>query len=115
MTSPFDVMVKEGIWPIEGEQNPEIRMESVKSLLNRLVDGTPAITISHRCKMLRKGFNGKYRFRRMKTSVEQYTDKPEKNDVSHIHDALQYLATRLFPVGFDMNAKAPRVVGGFSR
>jgi len=113
MTSPFDVMIKEGIWPVEGEQNPDIRVESVKNLLNRMVDGVPAITISPRCQMLRKGFRGKYRFRRMKTSVEQYTDKPEKNDVSHIHDALQYLCTRMFGIWNDPSARVPRVIGGF--
>ena len=27
----------------------------------------------------------------MQVSGERYTDKPDKNDYSHVHDALQYL------------------------
>ena len=46
--------------------------------------------------MLRKGFNGKYQYRRLNTSGEKYVDKPDKNEFSHIHDALQYVATYLF-------------------
>lgn len=112
MTSPFDIMVQEGIFPVGGEQNPEVRIESVKNLLGRLVDGKPAIEISHKAKMLRKGFSGHYRYRRMMTSVERYTDKPDKNDASHIHDALQYLCTRLFGVfGGMKDMKPPRVNG----
>jgi hypothetical protein len=43
--------------------------------------------------ILIKGFRGEYRMRRLQVvGQERYTDKPEKNLVSHIHDALQYAA-----------------------
>ena len=116
MRSPYDVMMDEGIFPVNGEQNPELRIESVKQLLNRMVDGKPAIILSHRAKMLRKGFNGHYRYRRMQTSIERYTDKPDKNEASHIHDALQYACTRLFGIfSADVNARPPKVVGASAR
>ena len=46
--------------------------------------------------MVRKGFNGGYRYRRMKVSGSRFTDKPDKNEYSHPMDAVQYVATRLF-------------------
>ena len=43
--------------------------------------------------MLRRGFNGRYHWRRIQLAgTERYKDIPEKNDYSHLHDALQYLA-----------------------
>jgi len=112
MTSPYDVMYDVGIVPEDGLQDPVIRVESVTNLLNRMVDGSPAITISHRCKMLRKGFSGAYHYRRLKVSKERYVDKPDKNEFSHIHDALQYLCTRLYGAGVSTKkAVMPKVVG----
>jgi hypothetical protein len=48
--------------------------------------------------MLRKGFMGRYQYRRVKISgaSERYHDEPDKNEFSHPHDALQYVATRVF-------------------
>lgn len=69
-----------------------LRREAVASVLNRMVDGSPGFVLSPACKMLRKGFSGGYRYRRVKAaSGDYYTDKPEKNEFSHPHDALQYL------------------------
>jgi len=79
-----------------GEQNPAIRIESVKKPLNTMVAGKPGLVLSPTCKMLRKGFQGGYQFRRLQTSDERYTESPDKNQYSHPHDALQYVATRLF-------------------
>ena len=40
----------------------------------------------------RAGFQGGYCYRRMRvTGDERYTDKPDKNRYSHVHDGLQYL------------------------
>ena len=69
----------------------EKRLDVVKKRLNIEVDGKPALLITENCRMLRKGFLGNYQLRRLKTSGEKYTDKPDKNEYSHIHDALQYV------------------------
>jgi hypothetical protein len=67
------------------------RLEAVKWFLTRMTDGDPAFLLSPKCKILRKGFNGGYQYRRLQTSgTERYTLKPDKNDYSHPHDALQY-------------------------
>jgi hypothetical protein len=49
------------------------------------------LLVSPDCPMIIKGFRGEYRMRRLQlVGKERYTDKPEKNLVSHGHDALQY-------------------------
>lgn len=68
------------------------RLDAVNSLLSRLVDGQPALLLSPKCKTLRKGFNGGYKFNRVQVAGdERYKDQPDKNKYSHPHDALQYL------------------------
>jgi len=72
------------------------RRESVAGYLTRLIDGKPAFLLSPRCKSLRKGFNGGYRYRRLQLAGEaRYKDEPEKNEHSHPHDALQYQGLKL--------------------
>lgn len=68
------------------------RRESVAWFLNRMVDGMPAFVLSPRCKVLRKGFNGGYKYRRMQVAGQEavFTEQPMKNRFSHPHDGLQY-------------------------
>ena len=63
---------------------------AVSSQLTKMVEGKPAFLIDRRCQQLIKGFGG-YQYRRMEVSGERYSDKPDKNMFSHIHDALQYM------------------------
>ena len=70
----------------------EPRLGAVRDFLTRMVDGQPGILISRSCKIVRKGFNGGYKFERVQVAGdERYRDKPCKNRYSHPHDALQYL------------------------
>lgn len=85
------------------------RVEAVRWFLTRLTDGQPALVIHPRCKTLRKGFNGGYRFRRLAVSgPERYTSQPDKNRFSHVHDALQYLALRARSGGVVQVVDRPR-------
>ena len=68
-----------------------LRLESVSSPLNRMVEGQSGLLIDPRCRNIIKGFEGGYQYRRLQVSGERFDDKPEKNHYSHIHDALQYL------------------------
>lgn len=81
--------------PIEPAPSNELdlRLDAVRDDLLANLDGeTPALRISKRCKVLRKGFASHYRYaKRKQANTESLTPKPEKNDWSHIHDALQYL------------------------
>jgi hypothetical protein len=72
--------------------DPVIRWDAVRIPLQELRDGVPAFQLHSRCKILRKGFNGGYHYRRILVAGEdKYADKPNKNKFSHPHDALQYL------------------------
>lgn len=92
----FEIMRGKGIDVQPGEIATTARIEAVKKPLNSMNLGQPMFALHPRCKMLRKGFLGKYRYRRLQISAERYTDEPEKNDYSHPHDALQYDASKLF-------------------
>lgn len=72
--------------------DPLVRWEAVREPLQELRDGEPAFQLHKRCKVLRKGFNGGYHFKRVQlVGDERFVDKPNKNKYSHPHDALQYL------------------------
>ena len=92
----FSIMRGKGIVIRAGEQEPLLRQESVRKALSTIIDGRPCFAINQKCKVLRKGFAGGYHFRKLRVSEERYAEAPEKNLYSHIHDALQYDATRLF-------------------
>lgn len=94
--SCFDILKAKGIDIETGDQSPAIRIECVTKPLTQMTDGEPAFLLHPRCKRLRKGFQGKYRFKRLQVSGERYSEKPDKNEYSHPHDALQYDATGIF-------------------
>lgn len=69
------------------------RRGAVAWYLNKLSGGQPALLLDPCCSVLRKGFNGGYKYRRIQvTGEDRYTDEPMKNAYSHPHDALQYVA-----------------------
>lgn len=91
-STPFQILRGAGLRATPAPSNSvDLRLESVSSSLNKMVDGKPAFLIDRRCPTLIKGFEGGYCYRRMQVSGERFDDKPEKNMYSHIHDALQYL------------------------
>jgi hypothetical protein len=67
------------------------RRESVAFFLQRMSGGEPGFLLDPSCKMLRKGFNGGYRYERLRSSgTTKFKDRPVKDKFSHIHDAFQY-------------------------
>jgi hypothetical protein len=94
----FDALKEAGIFTKPAKSNsPDARWAAVRQPLGALRDGQPAFLLDPRCKILRKGFNGGYRFKRMQVSGEErYSDKADKNSYSHPHDALQYLCMYFF-------------------
>ena len=51
--------------------------------------------LSPRCTWLREGFEGGYRYKETSVAVAGY-GRPEKNEYSHVHDALQYAALHYY-------------------
>lgn len=94
----FDILRGKGIKIQVSEQNLTIRLESVKKPLNSLIRGKPQLQLHSRCKVTRKGFQGRYQYRRVKIAgaEERYHDEPDKNSYSHPHDGLQYVAVKVF-------------------
>jgi hypothetical protein len=71
-----------------------LRIDATTKRLNKLTKGQPALKIIRKlCPQLRKGFNGKYYYRRVRIIGEdRYTEEPHKiHPYSDIHDALQYI------------------------
>lgn len=93
----FSILEEVGIYAEEAPSNdPTVRQEAVRYFLTGLRDGKPAFRLHPRCKMIRKGFNGGYHFRRVqKPGSTKYFYAPEKNKYSHPHDAVQYLCLKI--------------------
>lgn len=85
-----DILIEPGI------QSLAMRLESVRKPLTTMVNGMPQFILHPRCTRLRKAFLGLYRYRKMKVQGDRFTDQPDKNEASHIMDALQYVCTRIF-------------------
>jgi hypothetical protein len=67
------------------------RREAVANYLTKHIESGPGFLIDSKCTMLIKGFNGRYKYRRMQLAgTAKYTEKPDKNIYSHVHDSLQY-------------------------
>jgi len=91
--TPFDIIRAAGIPAIPAPSNDlTLRLEAVRRLLGTIAEGDPLILISPRCRMLRRGMLGGYRRERVYVKgKERFKDVPEKNNFSHVCDALQYL------------------------
>lgn len=104
--SVFDVFRAQGFKIFASEQSPRLRIDSVRAAMTRDIRQKPGLIVDKSCGMLIRGFQGGYQYKRMKVSGERYADKPDKNQYSHVHDALQYLIAY-----FDAN----RLRGGHAR
>lgn len=72
-------------------QNLLIRKEAGAAPLTRMIDGAPGYLLSPKCKYIRKGFNGQFRYKKLNTSgTTRYSEEYDKNIYSHIHEARQY-------------------------
>jgi hypothetical protein len=80
-----------------GVQTIQLRLESVKFGLSRLIGKYPAFIIHPRMKKLRKALAGRYCYRKLNVNyADKYSDKPEKDEWSHIADATQYYLAHVF-------------------
>lgn len=109
----FEELARLGLRVMPTANNrPLARWEAVRHFLSRLVDGQPGLVLSPQCKVLRKGFNGGYRFRPLQVSGEtRYSEQADKNAYSHPHDALGYVCQFLNPRG--QRSPAPVLAGGW--
>ena len=94
----FQVLHGKRIYVEAGEQTLTARLGSVRRMLKLLMGGKPRLVLNPRCRVLRKGFQGRYQYRKMQISGldNRYHEEPDKNEWSHPHDAVQYIGARLF-------------------
>ncbi len=104
----FDELVAQNIQSYPAPTNNfATRREAVANYMTKVVDGQYGLQVDNRCIWLIKGFNGRYRYRKMQIAgTDRYTETPDKNEYSHVHDALQYLA-----LGSTLGAPGDIVVG----
>lgn len=89
--TPVQVLRQHGIQAQNAPTNKfKARLDSVISFLQRR-DG---LLIDKRCEKIISGFRGGYHYRPLKISGigQTFSSEPVKNEYSHIHDAVQYLA-----------------------
>jgi hypothetical protein len=93
----FEIAATKGIDIVGSEQDPTLRMESVRKPLRTLISGEPQFVLHPRCKTIRKGFLGGYNLRRLQVAgPERYVSRPDKGPYSHIMNAMEYAAAQLF-------------------
>ena len=107
--TPFDLLEANGIDADPAHTNDfEVRVATLDNLLNRLIDGRPAIVFDPSCTTLIRGLAGEYHFRRLQVAGrDEYQNKQSKDPTSHVCEALHYglmgagESDTLFESGFD--------------
>lgn len=88
----FDILKVAGLQAQPAHTNEfSTRVESVQAVLRRLANGEPAMLIHPDCKMLRRACIDGYHYRKLQIAGNRYATEPNKNEYSHIAEALQYL------------------------
>lgn len=92
---------------------PAERIDAVRHFLDYRIDkDVPGLVLGSKCQMLRKGFQSGYVFKKASVAGgDRFRETPDKNEYSHLHDALQYIALSLVKDG--NTAAAARQVGGW--
>lgn len=105
----FMVLAEEGFPAMPAISNePTARKDAVKVYLTSLSDGQPNFLIDPKARMVRKGLNGGYNYKRIQVSGdERYRDVPDKNEYSHPVEAMEYSAlhTRTMKLAGDFGKK----------
>jgi hypothetical protein len=92
-TTPVQVLRAHGIpcSPAPSNQPLLRRSALAKPMMRLCLDGRPAFVISPAMRMLRKGLQGGFHYRRIQIAgTERYTDEPDKNEYSHVVESAEY-------------------------
>jgi hypothetical protein len=82
---------------IDGVQTFKVRRESVANRLSSLINGEPALLVDAKgCPGLVEGFEGAYAYKEISHTPGEFKQEAIKNRAADLHDALQYVGTRLF-------------------
>lgn len=89
------VMIKNGLVPAPGAMSFTARKNAVERLIMRQTRDGPGLIVDPSCRSLIDGFKGGYHYPDKASEIEPAKPRPLKNEYSHPHDALQYLASRI--------------------
>jgi len=92
---------------ILGAINIVARRTAVVDFLKDNVRGSPCMLVDPSCETLLKGFNGGYMYAYNNGTLKT---KPEKNIFSHIHDALQYVCSKVLAVDLKVRPDGVKVI-----
>ncbi len=93
----FEIGASKGMNIEPSEQDPLLRMESVRRPLRTFIGGEPTFILHPRCKKIRKGMLGGYHLRRIQVAgAQRFAQRPDKGELSHVMNALEYTAAQLF-------------------
>lgn len=76
--------------PTDSNKSAIRRAAIEKPLVELAMDGKPRLILLPKCKMIRKGLQGGFCYRRIQVSNERYSEEPDKNEYSHPVEALEY-------------------------
>jgi hypothetical protein len=90
--TPFKIIRAAGIPCSPTNTNdPAMRRAALEiTMKENCMDGKPRFTVLPKAKMIRKGLQGGFCYRRIQVSGDRYTDEPDKNEYSHPVEALEY-------------------------
>ena len=90
--TPFKILRSQGIpaSPTINNDPSERRMALESPMKSLKMDGKPRFQLTHKAKMIRKGLQGGFCYRRIQVTGERYTNEPDKNEYSHPVEALEY-------------------------
>lgn len=90
--TPFKIIRAAGIPCSPTSSNdPSMRRAALEiPMKENCMDGKPRFIVMPRARMIRKGLQGGFCYRRIQVSGERYTDEPDKNEYSHPVEALEY-------------------------
>lgn len=92
---------------LSGANDVPARIKGVTDFLRENVKGSPSYIVDPSCDTLIKGFNGGYFYEFNKDGLLK--DKPTKNFFSHVHDANQYLCSKVKSARLDAAVRPGKI------
>jgi len=109
-----DILRAHRIYPIHRFSTPLERSEIIGRLLQKQVDGLPAIMVDRGCRIVIDSFSGGYHFKKPFNNEKFQQDVIEKDGFyEHIMDALGYIAANLFSAAITSNRPRPGRIGNW--
>ena len=92
--TPYLVFRAHGMvdYPAPGNNDIKLRLETITTMLNKMVAGAPALLISSATRMVKAGMSGAYHFAKKQGAGGQFLEEPFKDDYADYCDGLQYAA-----------------------